>query len=187
MIGRGHEFVPPDLEGRVHRRRLENLAAEGLQGGENLRLVREPVRDPEGGAGDVLGVGREPQSQGRDIVLVPLGEVFARLDRPPDEHGEHPGRHGVEGAGMPGFLPAENPREPPDGGVGGHARFLFEQDDAAFRIHRVSLRKIKSFVFVARRGAGMSDEMSGVSDMPSRRPMKRRERRGVRCSVGIAR
>ena len=51
-------------------------------------------------AGGVLGVGDQAQLKTGHILLLPLAGEGHRPGGPAQEHGKHPGGHGVQGAGV---------------------------------------------------------------------------------------
>ena len=100
LAGEVVEFLPIDLDGRVHGRDLLLRAAETLQGIPHLVQGHPPVRPLDDRASRVLSVGGKAQGKAGLVGLVLRGGVVGSLGRPAHKNRQDTGGHGVQRAAV---------------------------------------------------------------------------------------
>ena len=152
------------LEGGMHGRHLQDVATEA--GEHRFKLFARHRHRPgfQNPALRIRGIGAHTEPDGRGIALV-RGEQFpGKLGRLAEAERQQPGSHRVERAGMSGLGGIEQAPDLLQGGVGGHAGRLVEQQDAVDPATRRFARTVHS----KRKRGGVSSRACGRKQWPRR-------------------
>jgi hypothetical protein len=98
-----------DLLGGEDRWNLGDGAAECLHDAlQGLHVDVHLTRGAAGGAGAIVGVGADPETQAPTVGLVHTGEEWGEPGRLPDHQDEKPGGQGIQRPGVPDPTDAED-------------------------------------------------------------------------------
>ena len=112
LPGQVAELLPVDLQGGVHGRHLPNLSPEPRQ--RLVHLLRGCGHRAAGEhrAGDILGVGGNAQQQLRFVGFFRVLKEFHAPGGAANEHRQHAGGHGIQGAAVADAAGTEHPPQP---------------------------------------------------------------------------